>query len=123
MTYLPLFAATVEEIAAKNPGSTTLLQRLTVRDQFMILGAALAIAVLLIMWAAFFRKREDPHDHPAPPHRPDREVDEENDEHEPGERVKRRRRRRRRAHRPRNATLNETGGLPPTRSDDQAPPY
>jgi hypothetical protein len=34
-----------------------------------------------------------------------------------------RKRRRRRAHRPRNPSLQQTGGLPPPRAEDEAPPY
>lgn len=41
-----------------------------------------------------------------------------------GERGERRRKRRRkRDHRPRNASLDKTGGLPPPRSDDQFPKF
>ena len=36
---------------------------------------------------------------------------------------RRRKRRRRRAHRPRNPSLEKTGGLPPPRPDDQLPKY
>ena len=39
------------------------------------------------------------------------------------ERRGRRRKRRRRDHRPRNPSLNETGGLPPQRPDDQLPKF
>jgi hypothetical protein len=40
-----------------------------------------------------------------------------------GERRKRRRKRRRRDHRPRNPSLQQTGGLPPPRSDDDLPKF
>jgi hypothetical protein len=36
---------------------------------------------------------------------------------------RRRRRKRRRPHRPRNPTLQDTGGLPPPRPDDELPKY
>ena len=39
------------------------------------------------------------------------------------ERQRIRKRRRRRDHRPRNPTLNETGGLPPLRPDDELPKF
>ena len=38
-------------------------------------------------------------------------------------RERRRKRRRRRDHRPRNPSLDETGGLPPPRPDDQLPKF
>jgi hypothetical protein len=37
--------------------------------------------------------------------------------------TRRRKRRRRRAHRPRNPSLQQTGGLPPLRPEDQPPKY
>ena len=40
-----------------------------------------------------------------------------------GPRQRRRKRRRRREHRPRNPSLEKTGGLPPPRPEDQLPKY
>lgn len=40
-----------------------------------------------------------------------------------GDGSRKRRKRRRRAHRPRNPSLQQTGGLPPPRPEDQPPKY
>jgi hypothetical protein len=81
-----------------------------------------AVAVIILVWAFFFRKRPDEIRYPLPQSRKEEAQDEEREEREDGT-VRRKRRRRRRPHRPRNATLSETGGLPPHRPEDQPPPY
>jgi hypothetical protein len=77
------------------------------------------VGLVIIIWAIFFRKRADEERHPVPESRRPDPDDEENADG----RVRRRRRRRKRPHRPRNATLSETGGLPPQRPEDEPPPY
>lgn len=83
----------------------------------------LAIAFALFAWVYFrSRKKSDVQDQERlsqfaqsleKPKRP-----------EPADGRKRRRKRRlRRDHRPRNASLSQTGGLPPPRPDDQLPNY
>jgi hypothetical protein len=83
-----------------------------------LLGGGIGLVILI--WAIFFRKRADEVKHPVPERR--RPESDENEDDDDG-RVRRRRRRRRRPHRPRNATLSETGGLPPPRPEDEPPPY
>jgi len=51
------------------------------------------------------------------------EVPQSGDRDESGKGKRRRKRRRVREHRPRNPTLDQTGGLPPPRKDDQLPNF
>jgi hypothetical protein len=91
--------------------------RFSVNDMLIILSVALGTALLIVVWAVFFRKKkEEEYEYP--------ESEEYNYEKSSGERRRRRKRkRRRRDHRPRNPTLEQTGGLPPPRPEDQPPPY
>jgi FtsZ-interacting cell division protein ZipA len=99
------------------------------REWLIILGAVALVALLALVWAAFFRKprrhrhshhhhhhhhhrhhhSDEPSERPIAPNEADASVPQE-----------RRRRRRRSHHRPRplNPTLAETGGLPPIRPED-----
>ena len=81
---------------------------------------SLAIGLVLFLWAYFkFRKK------------PGVEFGPGKSEHEIPARIdpvrsssgRRRKRHRRRDHRPRNPTLNQTGGLPPPRGDGELPKY
>lgn len=86
-------------------------------DVTLILGAALALAAVLFFWAFFLRKR--------PKHQRGALVLERAPKHsrEEHEASGRRKRRKRRPDHPdnwgRNPTLSETGGLPPSRSEEE----
>lgn len=96
------------------------------------LGLVIAIALFLVVYVRFKnrpRERGELIDGAAVPvaKKQDDWEDEEEEEKpvgkKPGQRQRRRKRRRRRAHRPVNPTLQQTGGLPPVRPDDQLPKY
>jgi hypothetical protein len=101
------------------------------QDMFLIIAAALALAVLLGFGVYFWNKNRRHHHHhhhgstkrystpPAKP--PPEDEDEEDTEPEEGK-SRHRRRRRKHNHRPRNPTLAETGGLPPLRQGDPTKP-
>ncbi len=101
----------LEEISSDHRFSTT--------DLLMVASAAGVVAIALLIWAVFFRKRRDNHDHPDFP-RPDKSGQMPGHGRSPGHKHKRRRRRRQ--HRPRNPTLKQAGGLPDMRPEDQPPP-
>ena len=88
-----------------------------------ILGLALALAAVLFLWAFFIRKRR----HPDPHVRVLEEGSIFNDNHSHHRSHHRHGHRRHRRHRhgqsdaPRNPTLQETGGLPPVRSEGDFP--
>ena len=86
-------------------------------DVLLIIGVATALAVALLIWAAFIRK----------PKRDDSERVYNSrqyvEEREDGTiRKRKKRKRQRREHRVRNPTLAEVGGLPPLKSDSTPPP-
>jgi FtsZ-interacting cell division protein ZipA len=96
---------------------------LTFKELMILLGAVAIVTLMLVIWAAYFRK---PTRHRSHHHHNHHESPEESDAEEymasasaegEGGRRYRRKRRRRREHRPRNPTLAETGGLPPLRAD------
>jgi hypothetical protein len=102
------------------------------RDIFVVCAAVGAVALLLVLWAIFFRKTRGHRHRRYHHHRAtdrwsgDAEGAEDLDADEDGDAAgaepaqeshPRRRHRRRREHRPRNPTLAETGGLPPIRAD------
>ncbi|HWN97055.1 MAG TPA: hypothetical protein VNT99_18640 [Methylomirabilota bacterium] len=98
--------------------------RFDTRDALMAISISVAIGVLLFVWAYFrYRKKEDG----TRDDRKQRHMVSKQETVEPGsegdepERRRRRKRRRRRDHRPRNPSLQQTGGLPPTRPDDELP--
>jgi hypothetical protein len=85
----------------------------------LVLGLAAALAAAVFVWAVAIRKRR-----PTDPHLRVLEPGPIRDEgSKDGHRRHRRRRRRRRdgSRDHRNPTLQETGGLPPPRPDDQLP--
>jgi ABC-type nickel/cobalt efflux system permease component RcnA len=121
-------------------GRSTVLQ---LTDILLIIGAGLALAALLVLWAVYWRKakrHKRHHHHHHKNHQPEaaekRELVAEPVEHTsanaeeedegPEERLHghqhHRRRIRRREHRHRNPTLAETGGLPPMRDPNAPPP-
>jgi hypothetical protein len=89
-------------------------------DIFTVLGAGLVLLVILLIWAKYLRRRSHRHSDPRITYRV---IEENGAATETGSRRHRRRhKRRRREHRGRNPTLAETGGLPPPRPEDEAPP-
>jgi hypothetical protein len=89
-------------------------------DVLAVLGVGLVLLVLLLLWAKYIRKRSHRHSDPRITYRV---IDDGGSGDEGGSHRRRRRhKRRRREHRGRNPTLAETGGLPPPRPQDEAPP-
>src|SRR5262245_61537974 len=89
----------------------------SVGDTVVIIGCALVLGAILFGAAYYYRKRRPAHhrhQYPAPPEAPTENA-------QPSHSHRRRRRRHRKAShpdkRPRNPTLNETGGLPPMRAE------
>jgi hypothetical protein len=112
-----LFAAINQGITPRAPEPE---HRFTANDMLIVITAALAVGLLLVIWAVFFRKKtEEKYEYPQVTKRKETQDEPSGD----GERRRRRKRRRVRDHRPRNPTLHQTGGLPPPRSEDQPPPY
>ena len=98
---------------------------LTMREMLTLFGAVGVVTLLVVIWAAYIRKRPKSHSHRY--HYPSDEQETSSsssggDPQENGEKRYRRKRRRRREHRPRNPTLAETGGLPPLRSEHPSDP-
>lgn len=91
----------------------------TLKNILVLVTSSLIFAIILFSLVYYFRyarKSSRRSAKPAEPRpvRPD-------DESEDRVRVRKKRRERIREHRPRNPTLQETGGLPPIRPDDQLP--
>lgn len=89
----------------------------------VIVIGGLILTVILFSLVCFFRSRRKPSHRPHRPaeSRPPAPRVEADDESEDRIRVRKKRRERIREHRPRNPTLQETGGLPPVRPDDELP--
>jgi FtsZ-interacting cell division protein ZipA len=131
VAYHPLLAAAADFDLIRH--GTSPIGRPTVlalTDILLIVGAALTVALLLILWALYRRKsrrhRHHRHHRHSGNHQPPTETDsdqtdneespEEEEEEESAHYHQHHRRRvRRRDHRQRNPTLAETGGLPPIR--------
>ncbi len=121
MTMFPGLLAQLEGLNPLNPtapvGRST---GLVFKDVMVIIATGLALGLVLLLGTRYylrkkkrrrFRHHEDrPADATPVAARNEEERDEEARHHH-------RRRRRRREHRPRNPTLGETGGLPPTKTD------
>ena len=114
------------------------VDQLSARDILLAATIALGIAIGLFVWAYLRfqnrrRARGELIEGPAPTKRerspekstskPDSKSDSKSGSNSDGGHVRRRKHRRRREHRPTNPTLQQTGGLPPPRSDDQLPKY
>jgi hypothetical protein len=83
------------------------------RDGLIVFGALVLVTLVVILWAAFIRKKKRrKHSHHSGTNYSRATL-------QPAEEGSKRRkwRKRRREHRPRNPTLAETGGLPPVRTD------
>lgn len=91
----------------------------------LILGVATAVAALLVFWAYFIRKRQptDPHLRPIEGGGNSRNSSSEDGRthRRRGRRHRHRRRRTRSRDLPRNPSLQETGGLPPLRPENEPP--
>lgn len=86
-------------------------------DILLIIAITLVMAVVLIVWALYFRKPKNESNSRVYKSRPYVE------EREDGTIRKRKKHRRlRREHRTRNPTLAEVGGLPPVKTDPTPPP-
>jgi hypothetical protein len=100
----------------------------------VVFGVFILVIIAIFAWAAFFREQGGRHHHHRRHHRRnDRSLPpltaaaaaaQKPGDPPPFQRPHRRHRRRRRRHSDvrRNPTLAETGGLPPRRSEDTAPP-
>ena len=87
------------------------------KERFIVLGAMTLVVLAVFIWVAFVR--EKPRRRSSRVHRHRRSVIKSTMEGmaEVKRVLRTREHRRRQEHRPRNPTLAETGGLPPTRSD------
>ena len=96
--------------------------RFNTRDMLLAISLVLAIGFGLFAWVYFrVRKKADRADQERISQMTQSIAAPESKAKPKGER--RRKRRRRRDHRPRNPSLEKTGGLPPLRPDDQLPKY
>ncbi len=90
---------------------------LRLHDILLVLGAAIALGLVLFLWAYLTHKRRRHSSHALS--KPIYGAEKKPSEANPGERMRIRRRRRRHPENlPRNPTLGETGGLPPVRPDE-----
>ena len=97
------------------------------RDRFVILSALAFVTMLIVCWAAFFLRRESRSRslrHSQHYSREDSSNSSGDGEQGSAEAAPpgRKRRRQRRPHRPLNPTLAQTGGLPPSRTEDPRRP-
>jgi hypothetical protein len=112
-------------IAATDPLAETLERTskgsgLSARDVLLVSVAGMTLASLLFVWVYLrFRKSRTK----AEARDFARLTSSSSGNQSDASEGRRRKRRRRRAHRPRNPSLQQTGGLPPQRPDDQLPPY
>ena len=90
---------------------------LILRDLMLIVGVSLLLGLLGLIWAKRYARRQKRKRHHAQPAILQHPVEEQQETSASHRHRHRRRRRRRRDHAPRNPTLAETGGLPPSRPD------
>jgi len=94
------------------------------RDVLLGVTAVLFVAFALFAWIYFrTRRRADVVDRERISQMTQSITAPKPEEKKGGKGERRRKRRRRRDHRPRNPSLEKTGGLPPPRPDDQLPKY
>ena len=119
---LPVVQASIDLPDALTPsgGHTSPMVNAGLRDGFVVVGSAVIVLILLVIYIVYFRGsgRRSPSRSKSVSKSTDRSalVKTEVVEGESGRR-KVRYRRRRRDHRQRNPTLAETGGLPPQRPE------
>lgn len=135
---MPLFAQAVDNMAARPLGTGT---KMVLGDIVWVLLAALGLALILFPLARYWRRRSKRREHRSRPAIVQNSIrstgdsatrgssDDDSEEGDDSEDTegdadsssgKHRKRRRRRGHRPRNPTLEETGGLPPSRANDSS---
>jgi len=95
-------------------------------DLGVVAAAGFGMGLVLLLWARFLRRRPRQHRSHGSSRReraveadPGASGEEGQEAVDDGGRKRRRRRAARREHRPRNPTLAETGGLPPSRAGDE----
>jgi len=125
MAFTILLAATAQsferEVTAARQGGQ-------VSTKEILIAVTISVAVGVILFVATYlhfrkkRRNEERHRDKLPPPRPARPVEIDPETGEPARR-RVRKRRRRRDHRMRNPTLDQTGGLPPPRPDDELPKF
>jgi len=127
MTRYSGFLAQLEGLNPLNPTApVTKSTGLVFLDVLVILATALALGLVLLLWARYYvrnkkhRRHHHLHEHGAHSTAPLVPIVEEEEPHHNDHRH--RRRRRRRDHRPRNPTLGETGGLPPAKTEPSSNP-
>ncbi len=113
---LPLFA--VLELPGAASKGTNQLPVLLFKDTLLIGGGVLFIIIILVSWAVFIRKPRREPDRVYPSSKKTSPEEEGNTK-----RQRKKRREPRRSHRNRNATLADTGGLPPIRSEGAQDPH
>jgi hypothetical protein len=90
------------------------------REALLVIGISLAVGLVLFLLAYFkFRKKPGIEFGPG---KSEHEIPFKRSS-EPSSSGRRRKRYQRREHRPRNPTLDKTGGLPPPRPDGELPKY
>jgi hypothetical protein len=125
---LPLLAADLYDITTPDPLGQTKPSNLASRhwqDILLLVGAAVALALVLFLWAYLTRKSRQREMALARGARVIYRREKGDGPPRPGHKVKYRKRRRREhaENWPRNPTLAEAGGLPPPRPDEpEAPP-
>ena len=121
MHTFPLLAAA--EVFDRQVKEATQSGRFDTRDALMAISISVAVGVLLFAWAYFrYRKKEGVEQRASEP-RKEHDRDDAGENADESGRRRRRKRRRKRDHRPRNPSLQQTGGLPPPRPDDQLPKF
>jgi hypothetical protein len=114
-------------LAASNPldnnplpeAQTSQLFGLRLHDLLLILGVAVALGLVLFLWAYLTHKSRRRHHSSQSLSKPIYRAEKKSSDPASGERMRIRRKRRRHPDNlPRNPTLGETGGLPPIRPDD-----
>lgn len=108
---------------SQNVKEATESARFDGQDILVAISIGVGLGVLLFVWAylRFRKKPEVVTRNDSPRETPTAPAAESSGDSE--RRRKRKKRRRRRDHRPRNPSLQQTGGLPPPRPDDQLPKY
>jgi hypothetical protein len=122
MVGFALQLAVADDAFQQRVNEATQSSRFNPHDMLIALSVGLAVGVALFVWA-YLRSRNQPDLMDRSNVVRGSSSDSNNSNGTAGERRKRRRKRRRRDHRPRNPSLQQTGGLPPPRSDDDLPKF
>jgi hypothetical protein len=121
MMHALFFAAA--EVFDRQVKQATQTGRFDTRDALTAISISAAVGIMLFIWAYFrYRKKEGVKASRDEAKREREPVQTLSDGGEP-ERRRKRKRHRRREHRPRNPSLQQTGGLPPPRPEDQLPKH